>query len=267
MSGERKRGFLRLDADANIEQAKKWGLPDYGAEINKKAKETAMNYDPGWMPSFDEPVVEEPLQLSEEEIGQIKQGAYQEGLHQGQEAGFKQGYEKGKEEGLIAGHQEGVEQGKTEGVAEGQILIQQQVDIFVGLANQFAQPLELMNAQVEKQLVDMVLTLVKEVVHVEVQTNPQVILDTVKSSVESLPVSGHAITLKLHPEDVDVIHSAYGEKELDFRNWTLVKEPALNRGDVQIEAGESSVNYRMEDRIRSVLKSFCGTNRHQQGDQ
>ncbi|GAL30790.1 flagellar assembly protein FliH [Vibrio variabilis] len=36
--------------------------------------------------------------LTEEQIEQIKQGAYQEGLFQGQEAGFKQGYDKGKEE-------------------------------------------------------------------------------------------------------------------------------------------------------------------------
>jgi flagellar assembly protein FliH len=43
-------------------------------------------------------------------------------------------------------------------------------------------------------------------------------------------------------------------------------EPALNRGDVQIEAGESSVNYRMEERIRNVIQSFCGVNRHQGGE-
>lgn len=60
----------------------------------------------------------------------------------------------------------------------------------MALANQFAQPLDLLNAQVEKQLVDMVLALTKEVVHVEVQTNPQVILDTVKASVEALPIAG-----------------------------------------------------------------------------
>lgn len=266
MSTERKRGFLRLNEDEAVEQAQKWGMPDYGAEANKQAKETAFNYDPGWMPDFDEPEVGQPVELSEEEIEQIRQSAYQEGLLQGQEAGFKQGYEKGKEQGIEAGHQEGFELGKTEGVTAGEEFIQQQVATFVSLANQFAQPLELMNAQVEKQLVDMVLTLVKEVVHVEVQTNPQVILDTIKQSVEALPISGHAITLKLHPEDVAIIRSAYGEEELAFRNWTLVAEPALNRADVQIEAGESSVNYRMEDRIRSVIQSFCGTNRHQGGE-
>ncbi|WP_114765220.1 flagellar assembly protein FliH [Vibrio rhodolitus] len=266
MSGERKRGFLRLDDDQQVEKAQKWGLPDYTPETRSEARSTALNYDPSWIPNFAEPEEEAPAELTQEEIDLIKQQAYQEGLLQGQEAGFKQGYDKGKEQGLEQGHQEGLEAGKLEGVAAGQEFIQQQVQTFVGLANQFAQPLELMNAQVEKQLVDMVLTLVKEVVHVEVQTNPQVILDTIKQSVEALPVSGHAITLKLHPDDVEIIRSSYGQESLEFRNWTLVDEPALNRGDVQIEAGESSVNYRMEERIRNVLKSFCGVNRHQGGE-
>ncbi|WP_260259520.1 flagellar assembly protein FliH [Vibrio intestinalis] len=266
MSGERKRGFLRLDDDQQVEKPQKWGLPDYSSETHSQARETAMNYDPSWMPNFEQPEEEAPVELTDAEIELIKQQAYQDGLHQGQEAGFKQGYEKGKEQGLQEGHQEGLEAGKMEGVAAGQEFIQQQVQTFVNLANQFAQPLELMNAQVEKQLVDMVLTLTKEVVHVEVQTNPQVILDTIKQSVESLPVSGHAITLKLHPDDVEIIRSSYGDETLEFRNWTLHSEPALNRGDVQIEAGESSVNYRMEERIRSVLQSFCGVNRHQGGD-
>ena len=266
MVGDRKRGFLRLDDDEVVQKAERWGMPDYTSDTRAKAKETAMNYDPSWMPNLPEPTEEAPVELTDQEIELIKQQAYQEGLHQGQEAGFKQGYEKGKEQGLEEGHQEGVEAGKLEGVASGQEFIQQQVQTFVGLANQFAQPLELMNAQVEKQLVDMVLMLVKEVVHVEVQTNPQVILDTIKQSVESLPISGHSITLKLHPDDVEIIRSSYGEEELDFRNWTLMSEPALNRGDVQIEAGESSVNYRMEERIRSVIQSFCGVNRHQGGE-
>ncbi len=266
MVGDRKRGFIRPDEDDAMIEPQRWGLPDYGEPKAKQAKQTAFNYDPGWAPNFDEPEEEQVLELTEEQIELIKQGAYQEGLHQGQEAGFKQGYDKGKEEGLQAGHAEGLELGKAEGVSAGQEFIQQQVEVFMNLANQFAQPLELMNAQVEKQLVDMVLCLVKEVVHIEVQTNPQIILDTVKQSVEALPISGHPITLHLNPEDVSIIRSAYGEQELDCRNWTLVAEPSLNRGDVQIAAGESSINYRMEERIKNVLQSFCGANRHQEGE-
>ncbi len=267
MSGERKRGFLRLGNDEAVEQAKKWGLPDYTSETHGQAQETALNYDPSWMPNFDEPEAEEPAVLTEEEIELIKQAAYQEGLEQGKAEGYQEGFQLGQEAGHKVGQEEGFKTGQQEGLESGQQVIQEHVQIFMNLANQFAQPLELMNAQVEKQLVDMVLSLVKEVIHVEVQTNSQVILDTIKASVESLPVSGHAITLKLHPEDCDIIKQAYGDEELDTRNWTLVSEPALNRGDVEIEAGESSVNYRMEDRVRNVLQSFCGTNRHHQGNE
>lgn len=266
MSGERKRGFIRPGADDATVTPQKWGLPDYGADTHKAAKQTAFNYDPGWIPHFDEPEQEAAHELTEEEIALIRSAAQQEGFEQGQAEGYQQGLEQGKAEGLQAGHQEGHAQGYQDGVAEGQALIQEHVQTFMALANQFAQPLDLLNAQVEKQLVDMVLALTKEVVHVEVQTNPQVILDTVKASVESLPIAGHAITLKLNPEDVAIIRQAYGEQEIETRNWTLLSEPALSRGDVQIEAGESSVSYRMEDRVRSVLKSFCGVNRHHPGE-
>lgn len=266
MSGERKRGFIRPAVDDTTVTPQKWGLPDYGTETHKVAKPTAFNYDPGWIPNFDEPDLEVEYQLTEEEIQLIRQAAQQEGFEQGQADGFQQGIEQGKAEGFQLGHQEGQEQGYQDGLAQGQALIQEQVATFMALANQFAQPLDLLNTQVEKQLVDMVLTLTKEVVHVEVQTNPQVILDTVKASVEALPILGHAITLKLHPEDVEIIRQAYGEQEIDTRHWTLLSEPALSRGDVQIEAGESCVSYRMEDRIRSVLNSFCGTNRHHPGE-
>lgn len=263
MSLERKRGFLRPDEDGADIRPEKWGLPDYTSASQKQAKETAMNYDPGWIPEFEQPVVEEPKPLTEAELEAIRQDAYQQGLQQGQEAGFNQGFEKGKAQGLESGQAEGFELGKAEGIAAGEAHIQQQVDVFVSLANQFAQPLELMNAQVERQLVDMVLALTREVVHVEVQTNPQIILDTVRESIEALPISGHAITLKLNPEDNAIVHEAYGDEQFAARNWELVAEPSLSRGDIQIEAGESSVSYRMEDRVRSVLQNFCGVNRHQ----
>ncbi|SHO55857.1 flagellar assembly protein FliH [Vibrio quintilis] len=259
---ERKRGFLRPGKDDDIADAKRWGLPDYGQDVATGAKETALNYDPGWIPEKSAPADEGPVELTEEEIELIRQGAYQEGLHQGQEAGFKQGYEKGKAEGLEAGHAEGFSQGQSEGLEAGQGIIREHAEHLMNLANQFSQPLALMNSQVERQLVDMVLGLVKEVVHVEVQINPQIILDTIKACVESLPIAGHDITLKLNPEDAGIIRDAYGDEALEMRHWTLVTEPSLNRGDVEIEAGESGVTYRMEERLRTVLQNFSGKNRH-----
>lgn len=265
MTSERKRGFLRPGKDLPQQEAQKWGLPDYG-DHHREAKPSALNYDPTWMPSVEEPEEEEIKPLTVEELEQIRHDGFEQGLHQGQEAGFKQGYDKGKE----TGHQEGFEQGRQEGFEQGQseaqAIISQHVEVFAKLADQFSQPLDLMNSQVEKQLVDMVIALTREVVHVELQTNEQIILDTIKESVESLPILGHAITLKLNPEDAELVRQTYGEDELAARQWALASEPALERGDIQIEAGESSVNYRMEERIKTVLHNFCGSNRHLKGE-
>lgn len=265
MTLERKRGFLRPGKDLEQKEAKKWGLPDY-SDTHQEAKPSALNYDPTWMPSFEVEHAEEPVALTEEQLEIIRQEAYQQGLHQGQEAGFKQGYDKGKDEGFDVGLEEGRTQGYEKGTAEAQDVVNQHIESFLKLVDQFAQPLSLMNSQVEKQLVDMVMILVKEVVHVELTMNEQIVLDTVKASVESLPVSGHAMTLRLHPEDETNIRQSYGEEALASRQWTLVAEPALERGDVQIEAGESSVNYRMEDRVKAVLHNFCDANRHPKGE-
>ncbi len=265
MTSDRKRGFLRPGRDLEQKDAQKWGLPDYG-DNHREAKPTAMNYDPTWMPAVEEPEEEEIKPLTVQDIEAIREEAYQQGLHQGQEAGFKQGYDKGKESGYQAGLEEGHQEGLEKGQADGQEIIAQHIATFVQLADQFSQPLDLMNSQVEKQLVDMVIALTREVIHVELQTNEHIILDTIKDSVESLPIAGHPITLKLNPEDAELTRQTYGEEELAARQWTLVVEPALERGDVQIEAGESSVSYRMEDRVKTVLHNFCGSNRHPKGE-
>ncbi|NMS01963.1 flagellar assembly protein FliH, partial [Vibrio parahaemolyticus] len=55
MAGDRKRGFIRPDEDDSMIEPQRWGLPDYGEPKAKQAKQTAFNYDPGWVPNFDEP--------------------------------------------------------------------------------------------------------------------------------------------------------------------------------------------------------------------
>jgi flagellar assembly protein FliH len=263
MSVNPRRGFLRIPESEQQETTAEWDLPNYaGAE--QEAKETAYNYDPGWMPEAHADEFEQPMVLTEEQIELIKQGAYNEGLGQGQEAGFAQGFEQGKNEGFTEGKSEGHTAGLAEGLAAGTQQIDDQVKQLVMMVDQFSEPMALLNSQVERQLIDMVLALTREVIHVEVQTNPQLILDTFRESVETLPVNERDIQIFLHPTDVEQITTAYGEEAIAQKTWTLHAEPSLNQGDIKISAGNSSVNYLIEERIKTVLQKFCGVNRHQE---
>ena len=262
MSISKKRGFIRITDESELQKTNIWESPDY-SDPDKPARETALNYDPSWTPSVPKEEEPEEFVLTDEIIEQIKQGAYNEGLIQGQEFGYKEGLEKGQAEGFEAGKPEGYQTGYDEGIAAGQAEIEERIKQLIEMADKFAAPLELMDSQVEKQLIDMVLALTKEVIHVEVKTNPQVLLDTVRESVETLPVTEREISISLHPDDHQRVVDAYGEEALAQKQWTLTSEPSMNIGDITIQASDSKVSYLLEERIKSVLAKFCGVNRHQ----
>lgn len=258
MTMERRRGFVRLSGH-QAEELERWAYPDY-TEADHAPADNALNYDPSWRPAVIDTDEPEPQPLTAAELEDIRQSAYEEGLDEGRAAGHAEGFETGRQEGVAAGHQEGLEAGREEGLAAGQAVIDTHVASLTDIVNQLAEPLRQVDNEVESQLVNMVLALTRELIRVEVQTNPQVILSTVREAVAALPLASQQLTLQLHPEDLALVESAYGQQELENRHWQLLAEPGLSRGDVQVAAGDSSVDYRMEDRIRHLLSQFLGMN-------
>ncbi|WP_241148781.1 FliH/SctL family protein [Photobacterium sanguinicancri] len=134
------------------------------------------------------------------------------------------------------------------------------------LAEQLATPLQQLDGEVENQMVAMVTSLAKELIRVEVQTNPQVILQTVREVIAELPMAGRTITLQLHPDDLAIVRDAYNEDDLADRQWKLQAEPAMNRGDLHVQSGDSNVDFFMDDRIRQLLEQFQGVNKQHGGE-
>ncbi|MDO6705191.1 flagellar assembly protein FliH [Photobacterium sp. 1_MG-2023] len=259
MTMERRRGFVRLSGH-QAEELERWAYPDYSDE-DQGPVENALNYDPSWRPR--EPVSEEPepQPLTAADLEDIRQSAYEEGVEEGRAAGHAEGFEAGHQEGLAAGHLEGMEAGREEGLAVGQGTIDEHVASLNAIIEKLATPLQQVDQAVEQLMVEMVVALTRELIRVEVQTNPQMILSTVREAVASLPLASQHITVQLHPEDLALIQAAYSTQELENRRWQLQSEPGLSRGDVQIAAGDSTVDFCIEERIRHLLAQFLGMNR------
>lgn len=226
----------------------------------------ALGYSAGWYQSEQAPVEPEtevepeqqPLTL--EEIEAVRQAAYEDGFAEGKEAGLAQGLEEGRLQGLQEGHTEGLAQGQAEGLALGQELIEQQVTHWQQLSQQLVQPLAQVNEQVEQQLVWLALRLAKSLIRHEAHTSTDLLLASLKEAIALLPCAEEGITLTLHPEDVQLIRSAYGEEECQRRGWTLLAEPALKRGDLQLASRTSSIDWMLEERIENLLRNFLRTN-------
>jgi len=202
----------------------------------------------------EEEVVVKPL--TAEDIEQIRQAAFDEGISQGKEEGFGQGYSEGREQGYQDGLVQGQAEGKKTGLAEGEQLIREQLAQLQLLIDQLQQPLQKVDAAVEQALVQLTLQMAQAVIGVEVKTNPQAILNTLRDAVDALPHQAEKLVIKLHPDDVAIIQQHYSPEEITQRQWQLRSEPALERGDCRVESSESSVDRTLKTRLQSSLEHF-----------
>ncbi|WP_369433731.1 flagellar assembly protein FliH [Psychromonas sp. MME1] len=242
-----------------------WHLPEMG-ETEDDADEVSLFGKPAaWyshekISEEEEALEDEPTPLTLEDIEAIRLSAYEDGFKEGKEAGYSAGHEEGKAAGFIEGKQEGTELGLSEGRSEGQTQIDEQVNHWQRLIERLHNPLEKLDDSVEYQLVRLATALAEQITRCEVQTNPQIILHALKQAVEALPVSEQTIHILLHPDDLLFVQAAYPPSLCEKRGWDLQAEPALARGDCQIQTKISSVDYLFSHRIDQVLKQFFKEN-------
>lgn len=246
-----------------------WSIPDLSAESAEITEGNTLFGKPATWYNNQEKAAEEveveeqPQPLTLDDIEAIRQSAYEDGFSEGKEAGFIKGLEEGKLEGLGTGHAEGLEQGHTEGLLNGAEQIGKEVASWQTLLNRLHNPLEKLDQNAEYQLVRLATALAEQITRSEVKTSPQIILQALKQAVDALPISEQKLTINLHPEDLVFVQNAYSQEQCIQRGWDLQAEPALKRGDCQINTQVSSVDYTFDSRIEQVLKHFFKEN-HQQ---
>ena len=254
-----------LRAEEADELLKHWAIPDvapneksfgnrstaYGTPLGELYKKELAEEMPA-----DEPEEPELPKLTMVELERIRQDAYEEGLKQGHEQGYIDGFEKGVGEGKEAGYKEGLEQGKTKGLDDVKPLIEEQLTSLKTILEGLTAPLDKVDEQAEKQLVQLASMLAEAVIYQEVKTSPDVILHTLKQSIDSLNAEQEKVRIHLNPEDLELIKESYGEQTIIDNNWQLMAEPTLDRGGCEVKTAQSSLDMTLKTRVKETLDSF-----------
>jgi flagellar assembly protein FliH len=251
-----------FEPDAEVlELLKDWPTPDFQQGIVKDRTKTNALYktEPERRSAAVKAEVEEVKPLTAEDIEQIRQAAYEDGLLQGKDEGFGQGYAEGREQGYQDGLQQGQAEGKKSGYAEGESLIREQLAQLQLLISQLQAPLYKVDEQVEHSLLDLAVAMAEAVVQVEVKTNPAAILQTLRQAIDALPQQAKNIRIQLHPADLAIVEQHFSAENIAERGWQLRQEPSLNQGDCRIDAGDSSVERTLKTRIAKTLEHFLQT--------
>lgn len=163
-----------------------------------------------------------------------------------------QAYKEAYDAGFAKGHAEGIGAGQQE--------IQRQTALLSRLLDGLSQPFLDLDEQVEQEVVQLALTIARNLVRRELKADPGQIVGLVKEALSALPVASQSVRIFLHRDDVAVVKDALAGNEME-RSWSVQEDPTLNPGDCRVLSENSEVDATLERRVAAIVAQLMGGER------
>lgn len=152
-------------------------------------------------------------------------------------------------------YDEAYQQGLTQAQAE----INEKVQIFASLANKLINPLLILDEELEKEVIQLVTWLVKQVLNAELTIEPQKLLGVFDQLKTLLPQHNKVTNLFLNAEDHKIIAEVGELVDIELEMDKIQVDPKLLRGEFTLETidGEldATINARLQELVMNILES------------
>ncbi|MGD2118273.1 MAG: flagellar assembly protein FliH [Chromatiales bacterium] len=171
-----------------------------------------------------------------------------------QQQAREEAYEQGRKEGFEFGHKEALEQFREQFAEKLQQLEQ--------IITTFEQPFLDLDKDVETEIVDLVVSMTKQLIRREIKLEPNHIIGVVREALAILPVGSRNVSVILNPEDAALIREVYSMDEKE-QSWKIIEDPVLNRGGCKVQTETSQVDATLESRLDALIAPLLSEERNQ----
>jgi len=91
----------------------------------------------------------------------------------------------------------------------------------------------------------------------ELESDPAAVLEIVRHCLLDLPASQRDLRLHVDPRDARSLRAALDPNRGED-GWTLVEDATVGRGGCRVVVGDSSIDCRLDERIRLVVEQVLG---------
>jgi flagellar assembly protein FliH len=123
-----------------------------------------------------------------------------------------------------------------------------------------SRPLSDLDAEVEKQLVTLSLTVAKHLVRRELRIDPTQVVAIIRNAVALLPAAARDVRVHLHPDDAALVRERLAEPHAE-RAWTVVEDPIMARGGCRVTTDTSLIDARLDARLGAAISAVLGSER------
>ncbi|WP_426700483.1 FliH/SctL family protein [Rhodanobacter sp. Col0626] len=157
---------------------------------------------------------------------------------------------------------EGYAAGRAEGLAAAQQQLHQRMAQLDALYDAAARPLLALDEQTGQELARLATIVAGRVIARELRLSPDLIARAVREAAAALPAATRELRVRVHPDDLALLQEL-GAAE---NHWQLIADPALARGDCQLESERSRLDARVETRLAAVIDAVLGDDAEDNGN-
>ena len=158
------------------------------------------------------------------------------------------------------GHAEGFAKGLEDGKQAGQVQAQAYCERLATIADCLAEPLKLVDEELQQTLLTLAVTIAKQIVRRELKTDPGQVLAGIREVVAALGSVDRQVKLFLHRDDIELI-KGLGALDADALGWQLIEDSTVTAGGCRVTSGASYIDATIEQRMASVVATAIGGDR------
>ena len=160
--------------------------------------------------------------------------------------------QQAREEAHAEGYAAGLEAGEAE--------IRRRVERLDALLIALARPFDKLDDSVEKQLVELAMTVVRQLFRREIKMEPTHVIGVVREAIQMLPAASMNVAVHLHPDDAELVRETLSPVEGE-RAWAIVEDPLISRGGCTVTTDNSQIDGRAETRVNAIVNAISGDER------
>ena len=154
-------------------------------------------------------------------------------------------------------YQEGFDRGHREGLDAASQVMAEKADYLDQLMRALSQPLEDLDQSVEQELLELVFTIVRQLVGADSSKNPTQIMTIVHEAIAMLPSASRNVQLHVHPHDAQLVQDSLSPAEGES-SWKLIEDASIGRGGCRVTTDTTQVDATMDARLNNIIAALAG---------
>jgi flagellar assembly protein FliH len=145
-------------------------------------------------------------------------------------------------------HEEGYQAGLASGLEAGS----QQI---TALLKTMTQAMQQADQEIAQELLDLSLEVARQMVQQTLKIHPEILLNTIRAAIASLPHFNQGSHLVLHPDDAEIVRASMGE-QLTHTGWKVFEDAQIARGGARVETAHSQIDASLENRWQRIVAAI-----------